>query len=175
MAWLKEILDENRRTVASWPEWKRGVGMMVQLSENDDDEVRQLKLINAQLKADNTHYKKALDIVHLIVEHDDADFSCCSQDIKAEAEEYGLDTLLKLKEKNADLLDNLSRCKGNELAVEVAQLKADVEQAKAREARLLASLEGIAKIRFLLGNDPRLNPAYEMGDIAQRAVEEAGT
>lgn len=57
----------------------------------------------------------------------------------------------------------------------IAHLKEKLAQATAREARLLASLEGIAKIRFLLGNDPKLNPAYEMGDLARRAVEEAGT
>lgn len=33
MGWLKEILEENRRTVASWPTWKRKGGMM-----NDEDE-----------------------------------------------------------------------------------------------------------------------------------------
>lgn len=61
------------------------------------------------------------------------------------------------------------------LVDENAQLKEKLAQATAREARLRASLESIAKIRFLLGNDPRLNPAYEMGAIAQRALEEAGT
>lgn len=55
------------------------------------------------------------------------------------------------------------------------QLKAELAQAKAREARLLEALKSIGQIRFLLGNDPRLNPAYEMGAIAEQALEEAGT
>lgn len=36
----------------------------------------------------------------------------------------------QLKAENADLLDNLSRCKGNELAAEVEQLKAELTKLK---------------------------------------------
>lgn len=47
----------------------------------------------------------------------------------------------------------------------------DHDQAQREEiARLREALTSIAKIRFLLGNDPRLNPAYEMGDLAQVAL-----
>ena len=28
VGWLKDILEENRRTVRSWPAWKRGVDML---------------------------------------------------------------------------------------------------------------------------------------------------
>lgn len=37
---------------------------------------------------------------------------------------------------------------------------------------LREKLRAIVKIRFLLGNDPKLNPAYEMADIAQQALKE---
>jgi len=47
-----------------------------------------------------------------------------------------------------------------------------LDKAKQREARLREALRSIVKVRFLLGNDPRLNPAYEMGDIAGKALKE---
>ena len=132
MSWLKEILEENRRTVASWPEWKREVGMRseAEIYSKVLEKAYKLEAENAQLKAE--------------LEQARADYEAASH--------------------LAAITSQSWKARGAELA-----------QAKAREARLLASLEGIAKIRFLLGNDPKLNPAYEMGDIAQRAVEEAGT
>lgn len=67
-----------------------------------------------------------------------------------------------------------------QLEAENAQLKANIEKANEELCdfmgaidKLKAALEGIVKIRFLLGNDPKLNPAYEMGDIAQQALKEA--
>lgn len=48
----------------------------------------------------------------------------------------------------------------------------DAEQ-RAEIERLQEALEAIVKIRFLLGNDPKLNPAYEMGDIAKQAMRES--
>ena len=50
MGWLKDILTENRRTVASWPGWKRRAGMI------DDNTFMKshtdLRAENAQLKAE---------------------------------------------------------------------------------------------------------------------------
>jgi hypothetical protein len=45
----------------------------------------------------------------------------------------------------------------------------------AERDRLREALEVIYKIRFLLGNDPKLNPAYEMGDLAERAIRKEST
>lgn len=53
----------------------------------------------------------------------------------------------------------------------------DQHDAEQREeiTRLREALQSIVKIRFLLGNDPKLNPAYEMGDIAQQALTQEPT
>lgn len=132
MAWLKEILEENRRTVASWPEGKREVGMSGFVDKKSYDQLmddRNERIDeNAQLKAE--------------LEQARADYEAASH--------------------LAAITSQSWKARGAELV-----------QAKAREARLLEALKSIGQIRFLLGNDPRLNPAYEMGAIAQRALEEA--
>lgn len=46
-----------------------------------------------------------------------------------------------------------------------------IEELEQQNAALRETLESIVKIRFLLGNDPKLNPAYEMGEIAQQALK----
>ncbi len=58
MGWLKDILQENRRVVNSWPEWKRRVGMSFNKSYIDQMKVMgalpydtRLEQENAQLKA----------------------------------------------------------------------------------------------------------------------------
>lgn len=48
----------------------------------------------------------------------------------------------------------------------------ELRKAEAVNQALREALQAIVKIRFLLGNDPKLNPAYEMGDIAQQALKE---
>ena len=49
-------------------------------------------------------------------------------------------------------------------------LRAHDQSQREENARLREALNSIVRIRFLLGNDPRLNPAYEMGNIAQSAL-----
>lgn len=107
--WLQAVLEENRRVVAGWPQWKRGAGMSDEMSEAETlvAEVGRLRAENAKLKANRE----------------------------------------KANEELCDLMGAIDKLK--------------------------AALEGIVKIRFLLGNDPKLNPAYEMGDIAQQALKEA--
>ncbi len=52
MGWLKAILTENRRTVASWPEWKRRVGMSEpELNDIWAESAIKLRAENARLKA----------------------------------------------------------------------------------------------------------------------------
>lgn len=60
MAWLKETLDENRRTVAAWSEWKRRAGVSEDTTEDIISELlseilqeaRRRQAENARLKAE---------------------------------------------------------------------------------------------------------------------------
>ncbi len=53
MGWLKDILQENRRVVNSWPEWKRRAGMSEPTGrELVESNYSRLEVENAQLKAE---------------------------------------------------------------------------------------------------------------------------
>lgn len=63
MAWLKEILDENRRTVASWPEWKREAGMMNEWELCIAEWSQRTQI----LEAENARLKDSLRDLHALV------------------------------------------------------------------------------------------------------------
>ena len=54
MGWLKDILEENRCVVESWPEWKREVGMRseAEIYSTVLEKAYKLESENAQLKAE---------------------------------------------------------------------------------------------------------------------------
>lgn len=85
----------------------------------------------------------------------------------------------ELESENARLMAELAQAQQAEQQIREHEFQRGYHEAEAkhaaREARLREALKCIVKIRFLLGNDPRLNPAYEMGDIALQAIKEIGS
>ncbi len=63
MGWLKDILQENRRVVNSWPEWKRRARMSDEMPEAETlvAEVGRLEAENAQLKSSVSELEENLE------------------------------------------------------------------------------------------------------------------
>lgn len=98
---------------------------------------------------------------------------------EAEIDSAVLEKAYKLEAETARLKAELDQAKHREQQIREHEFQRGYDEAEAahaaREARLREALDSIKKIRFLLGNDPKLRPAYEMGDIAQHALAETAT
>jgi hypothetical protein len=159
MGWLKEILEENRRTVESWPEWKRRMGMdeldgMAAVVQGVRDQ-RFPHSVDAMVWADE-YCKQFLDsdkmtmvswfANSIMAGYDTAGMRCSGEIQKLQDENAQLKYRLRetaqlgIAEIGADGPENAESVVGR-LVSRIHQLKAELAQCQQREARLRGLLD----------------------------------